>query len=296
MSRPVTVASVQLGPAPEHDKAAVAGRMLRLLERAIARGAELAVFPELSLTPYFCVRPPAGDARDGRYFDPWPPAAARELLDAAARSRVALVLPFAELGDDGGRYNSAAMLQRDGRLAGIYRKVHVPRPVEYEPGRSNTHEREWFRPGDLGFPVHDLGPARVGTQICYDRHFPESSRSLALGGAEIVAVCANSPTYRAAWRRDTWDIICRTRAYENVVFLVAADKAGHENGVEYIGRSGVVSPLGQVLAQAESLDDEVVVVTIDLDQIGDERGRRRYLVELRPDQYGATTREATAAT
>ena len=77
---------------------------------------------------------------------------------------------------------------------------------------------------------------------------------------------------------------------------MAADKASHENGVEYIGRSGVVSPLGQVLAQAESLDDEVVVVTIDLDRIGDERGRRRYLAELRPDQYGAMTREATAAT
>jgi predicted amidohydrolase len=196
------------------------------------------------------------------------------------------VLPFAEIGDDGERYNSAALLHRDGRLAGLYRKVHVPRPVEYEPGRSNTHESEWFRPGDRGFPVHDLGPARVGTQICYDRHFPESSRALALGGAEIVALCSNSPTYRAAWRRDTWDTICRMRAYENVVFLVAANKAGQEDGVEYIGRSAVVSPLGQILAQAESLDDEVVVATIDLDQIGDERTRRRYLAELRPDQYG----------
>jgi predicted amidohydrolase len=286
MSRPLTVASVQLGPAPEGDRAAIATRMRQLLDLAVARGAELAVFPELALTPYFCIRPPAGAVREARYFDGWPPAVAGALLDAARRQRVALVLPFAEVGDDGGRYNSAAMVHRDGRLAGLYRKVHLPHPVEYEPGRRNTHESEWFRPGDRGFPVHDLGPARVGTQICYDRHFPESSRALALGGAEIVALCSNSPTYRAAWRRDTWDIICRMRAYENVVFLVAANKAGQEDGVEYIGRSAVVSPLGQILAQAESLDDEVVVATIDLDQIGDERTRRRYLAELRPDQYG----------
>jgi predicted amidohydrolase len=84
-----------------------------------------------------------------------------------------------------------------------------------------------------------------------------------------------------------WDVICRMRAYENVVFLVAANKAGQEDGVEYIGRSAIVSPLGQILAQAGSQDDEVVVATIDLDQIEDERARRRYLAELRPDQYGA---------
>jgi predicted amidohydrolase len=294
--RSITVAALQLGPAPEDDKPAVGARMLRLLDRAIARSVTLAAFPELCLTPYFCVRAPAGDARDDRYFDTWPPPAARALLETAARHGVAVVLPFAELDGHRRRYNSAAMVDRTGRLAALYRKVHVPHPVEFEPGRFNQFESEWFRPGDLAFPVCDLGPARVGTQICYDRHFPESTRALALGGAEVVALGSNSPTYQAAWRRDTWDVICRMRAYENVLFLIAAGKAGREGDVDYVGRSCIVSPVGEILAQAGSLDDEVVVATIDLDRIAAERQRRRYLAELRPDQYGTAAREPAVAT
>lgn len=279
------VAAAQLTGSPgQRPNSRIVHRLIRLLDEAADHGTSLIVYPELALSGYFPSRPYPG-ADDARaWFQNLPDDLTQPLFSRADQRSVDMVLPFAEWAG-GRRYNAAAVYKSGEGVAGIYRKVHTPQSVSFPTGTEGGHETDWFSHGDR-FPVFDLGTCVLGVQICYDRHLPESTRSLALQGAQVVAMCSSSRYHHLPSRAETWDMLCRTRAYENTVFIVASNKVGEEDGRDHMGRSCVVSPTGEILSQANvERQDSVVIAPIDLDEVDAVRRTRRFLDERRPEAY-----------
>ncbi len=283
MERPITISCAQLGPADEHKEGNLK-RILDLIRMAGDRGSQLTVFPELALTPYFCGK----NLRDAfeRYFDPIPNRYLDQVQAAARQAQTAVILGLGEV-EGPAYYNTAVVVAADGSLVGKYRKVHIPAGFPRSAEGATTYEKMYFRPGNLGFPVFDIGPAKLGVQICYDRQFPEGFRCLALAGSEIIAVPTNMATYESKWRGQTWELVLRTRAFENGLFIVGVNKAGKEWGREYVGSSLIASPLGgEVMAKATTDGDEVVTATVDLTDNLEATKRLPFARDRRPDQYG----------
>jgi N-carbamoyl-D-amino-acid hydrolase len=283
------VAAMQLGPASS-TIAATTSRILALLEQAQTAGVEIAVFPELALTPYFA-------AQVHESLSAWTDVAENEAALDAIRKKgkaagMTIVLPYAEE-TNAGLYNSMAFLDKQGKKVGTFRKMHIPGQVEPKPDAEMTIlEKRYFQPGDLGFAVYDMGAAKLGGLICYDRRFPESYRSLAFNGAEIIAVSYNTPvmnggTLRAG--RHASQLAITAGAYYTGTAVIAAGKAGTENGVRYIGASFVAGPDGQVLAKARTNGDEMVLAELDLEKQAKIRDRWAFTKNQRPDDY--VTRE-----
>ncbi|TIX53576.1 MAG: N-carbamoyl-D-amino-acid hydrolase, partial [Mesorhizobium sp.] len=197
MARNLTIAVCQTGPIQKSaQRSETVDRLVALLERAAAAGAEIAVFPELALTTFF---PRIDDqAEIEAFFEPdMPGPQTQRLYDTAARLKIGFALGYAELTRvDGARFNTMDLVGQDGKLVGRYRKIHVPGSSEPEPGTTVHLERRYFEPGNLGFPVFVYRGVRVGMAICNDRRWPETYRMLCLNGAEIVLIGYNTPLPR----------------------------------------------------------------------------------------------------
>ena len=285
MARPLTVAAAQLGPSAS-SKAQTVERMVMLLEEAGKQGVELLSFPELSLTPYFATKVHA--AIDDFFEETLPSSTTQPLFQAARRTRMHVVLPYAEQ-DNGAYYNSAALISPEGAILGKYRKMHIPGWVEPRWEGLNILEKRYFALGNLGFSVASLPKAQTGMLICYDRRFSEGYRALALGGAELICVPYNTPTFGQppAVGQETSEVMLRAGAMENHLFIVAVGKAGVEDGAEYIGGSEIIAPTGQVLAKAKTDGDELVIATIDVDEVHALRKKWDFLADRRPETYEA---------
>jgi len=281
MPRQLRVAAAQLGPNQEGTpREAVVARMLGLLEQAAREGVELIVYPEMALTPYFPKR--VREDFDQFFETEVPPKALVPLLERAAAARVAVHAGFCEKA--GGRYyNSALLTDRDGRLCGTFRKIHLPGATAPD-GFAQVYEPRYFAHGDTGYQVFDAAGARIGIAICQDRRYPESYRCLALQGAELILIGYNTPASPQAL--DLNELCLRAGAYANLCFVVGVAKAGVEDGVELIGGSAVIGPLGQVLARAATSGDELVVARLDLDQMLPARRRWDFLGRRQPQHYG----------
>ena len=292
MNRTLTVAAAQLGPSSA-DKAHTVERMVGLMEEAGRREVELLTFPELSLSPYFATQ--VRESWHGFVETSFPPAQTQALFAAAGQAGLHWLLPYAER--EGGQvHNCAALIDPQGGLVHKYRKAHIPGVVEPRWEGPDIFEKRYFTPGDLGFPVTALPKVQFGSLICYDRRFSEAYRALALGGAELICIPYNTPTFgqpRAA-AHETAEILLRAAAIENQLFIVAAGKAGTENGLEYIGGSEVIAPTGQVLAKAETDGDELVVATVELDAIDSLKAKWDFLPDRRPELYHSLTHEHPA--
>jgi predicted amidohydrolase len=288
MARHLKVAAAQMGPNNEGTpREAVVARMLTLLEQAIADGVELCVYPEMALTTYFPkkIRPDF----DQFFETDVPPKALAPLLRRAAEARVAVHVGFCEKAE--GRYfNTALLTDRDGRLCGTFRKIHLP-GTKAPDGFAQVYEPAYFAHGDTGYRVFDCAGARVGVAICQDRRYPESYRCLALQGAEVIVIGYNTPISPLAL--DLNELCMRAGAYANLCFVVGAAKAGVEDGVELIGGSCVISPLGQVLAKAATTGDELVATRLDLDQMAPVRKRWNFLGRRQPQHYGRLLQPVT---
>jgi predicted amidohydrolase len=282
MERPVAIALVQMGPA-DADLETQLSRLLALTDEAARAGASLCCFPELAPTDYFAVtRLKDPLARGLRIDDPRLAAIRRR----AAEAEMAVVLGYGE-SDGVVLHNTAAVLHGDGRLLGQYRKMHLPANFFGAAGDVANFEKFYFQPGDLGFPVFDLGWGRLGVQICYDRNFPEGFRCLALGGAELIVVPTCAPTFGVPWGVEMWEMLLRVRAYENGCFVVGVNKVGREGDQEFFGRSLVASPFGgPPVAVAQGGGDEVLVVKVDLAEVRAARVRRPFMRDRRPEHYG----------
>lgn len=273
MSRVVTVAACQVGPVerptPRSD---VVDRLVALLQVARGRGADVAVFPELALTPFF----PRWFFEDhdeelaGFYEDEVPGPTTKGLFDEARRLGIAVVLGYAER-DGAHRYNTAVLVAATGEVVGRYRKVHVPGHEEHEPWREFQHlERRYFEPGD-GFKVFDALGGVVGLAICNDRRWPETYRVLALQGAELTLIGYNTPLHYAPDpgqdRLASFhnNLVMASGAYQNGMWVVGVAKGGIEGGVHSLAETQIVAPSGEVVAKAVTEGDEVVVAACDLD-------------------------------
>jgi predicted amidohydrolase len=273
VTRIVTVAAAQMGPvARTEPRSRVVGRLLEMLREAAARGAELVVFPELALTTFF----PRWDLPDNEllsFFErEMPSADTAPLFDEALRLGVGFQLGYAELTPDGHRYNTAILVERDGRVVGKYRKVHLPGHEEPEAWRPFQHlERKYFEAGPEGFRAHRAFGGVVGTVTCNDRRWPESYRVLGLQGVELLCIGYNTPVqYAPDPGQDRLaafhnNLVMAAGAYQNGTWVIAVAKGGVEEGVAGLCDSQIIGPSGEVVARAATETDEVVVASCDLD-------------------------------
>jgi predicted amidohydrolase len=269
------IGAAQMGPTQKADRRQlVVRRMLDLLAQAAAAKCDFVVYPELALTTFF----PRWYMIDPSEVDAWferemPNAATRPLFETAARNRIGISFGYAELTPDGHRFNTAILTDRDGRFVGKYRKVHLPGHAEYDPARSFQHlEKRYFEPGDLGFPVWRTMGGIVGMCICNDRRWPETYRVMGLQGVELIVLGYNTPAANsqnsdegADKRRFHNRLTVQAGAYQNSTWVVAVAKGGIEDGYPMIAGSLIVNPDGEIVAEAKSEDDELIVADCDLD-------------------------------
>ena len=277
MSRKLPAAVAQLGPIHLADsRASVVKRLCAMLREAHGRGARFVVFPELALTTFF-PRWWMEDQREiDRYFErEMPSPETRPLFDLAKELGVGFYLGYAELTEERGQqkhYNTSILVERDGRILGRYRKIHLPGHSEHLPKAPFQHlEKRYFDVGNEGFRVWRAFDAVVGMCICNDRRWPETYRVMGLQGVEIVALGYNTPTenlhlYEPYHLRMFHHLISlQANAYQNAAWVLAAAKAGKEDGYGLIGGSAIVAPTGEIAAQALSEEDEVIAVDLDLE-------------------------------
>lgn len=302
MPRPTVVAAAQLGPiARAQTRADVVVRMTALLEEAGRRGAGLVVFPELALTSFFPRWFMDDQATIDRFFEDRMPGPEVEPLFAAARRMgIGFHLGFAErVVTEAGvrRFNTAIIVDPSGAEVLRYRKVHLPGHAEHEPERPFQHlEKRYFERGDLGFPVVRAMGGVLGALICNDRRWPEAFRCLGLQGVELVAIGYNTPRhYPNAPEHDRLQdfhnhLSLQAGAYQNGTYVVAAAKAGIEEGCDLIGGSCIVAPTGEILAVAETSGDEIVSAAIDFDRCRAIKDNMfNFALHRQPDCYGPLT-------
>ena len=290
MPRFVKVAAAQMGPNNEGtSREEIVERMLALMEQAVREDVELIAYPEMALTTYFPKR--IRDDYDQFFETEVPPKALLPLLERAKAARMACHVGFSEKAE--GRYfNTALLTDEAGRLAGTFRKIHLP-GVRKPDGHAQVYEPYFFETGNTGYKVFPTAKAQVGIAICQDRRYPESYRCLGLQGAEIVLIGYNTPL--SALALDLNELCLRAGAYQNSLFVVGIAKAGIEDGMELIGGSCIVSPLGQVLAKAGSTGDELIAARIDLDAMTPARKRWNFFGRRHPEHYGLITQPVRPA-
>ena len=285
-----TVGLVQMGMTP--DPAANLERALALVDQAAAQGARLICLPELFCSQYFCQRE-AAELFDLAESIPGPSTEA--LARIAWSRRVSIIVPLFERRAPGLYHNSAVLLDAEGQVAGLYRKMHIPDDPSY-------YEKYYFTPGDLGFRAFDTPMGRIGVLICWDQWYPEGARLTALRGAEILFYPTaigwhphEKQVYGAA-QHDAWRTIQRSHAIANGVYVAAVNRIGHEQpvpgtaGIEFWGSSFVADPFGQVVAEGSTDREEVLMVEVDPARSEEVRRNWPFLRDRRIDAYAGLDR------
>ena len=267
-------------------------RAQELIGKAASQGAQLICLPELFRSRYFC------QSEDVRNFDlaETIPGETTEALGEIARTlRIVIVAPVFERRGAGVYHNSAAIIDADGTIAGLYRKMHIPDDPAY-------YEKFYFTPGDLGFRSFPTAAGNVGTLICWDQWYPEAARLSALQGAEILlypTAIGWHPEEKAKYgqtQRDAWRTVQRGHAVANGLYVAAANRVGLEipsgggAGIEFWGSSFIADPQGVILAEASTDREEILLGEIDTGLLEDIRRNWPFLRDRRIDAYGAITR------
>ncbi|RRQ20620.1 carbon-nitrogen hydrolase [Thiohalobacter thiocyanaticus] len=286
MTKTLTVGLVQA--ACGEDTAANLDTMVQGVRDAAARGARLVLLQELHNSRYFCV------TEEARHFDlaePIPGPSSERLAALAAELGVVIVASLFERRAAGLYHNTAVVLDADGRLAGRYRKMHIPDDPGY-------YEKFYFTPGDLGFEPIDTALGRLGVLVCWDQWYPEAARLMALAGAELLLYPTaigwdpdDTPDEQQR-QREAWETVQRAHAVANGLPVLACNRVGFEPdpsgqtaGSRFWGSSFVAGPQGEVLARAGE-DAETLVVDIDLSRSEQVRRVWPYLRDRRIDAYG----------
>ena len=274
MTRIITVGAAQLGPIQKHhDRQSVVKRLVALLQQAHAAGCDIVVFPELALTTFFPRWFVENISETDHYYETQMPSpVTAPLFDEAKRLGIGFCLGYAELTPQGERFNTQILVEKDGSVVAKYRKVHIPGHEHNEPEREFQHaERYYFTPSDEGFGVWNAFNAKVGMMICNDRRWPETYRVMGLQGVELILCGYNTPIhYIPDPSQDILQgfhnaLVMQSGAYQNGTWVVGVAKAGMEEGVDSLGQSMIVAPSGQIVAQALTTDDELIVARCDMD-------------------------------
>jgi len=255
------------------------------IREAAGKGAQIVCVQELFRSQYFCQR------EDAALFDlaePVPGPTSESFARLARELQVAIVGSVFERRAAGVYHNTALVVDADGSLLGIYRKMHIPDDPGY-------YEKYYFAPGDLGFPCFDTRFARVAPLVCWDQWYPEAARLAALAGAQVLfypTAIGWHPTEKArdgAAQLDAWRTIQRAHAIANGLYVAAVNRVGYEGppetGLEFWGGSFVVDPFGQVLAEASHDREETLVVECDPRRIEEVRRDWPFLRDRRIDAY-----------
>lgn len=274
MTRIVTVGAAQSGPiAPDENRESVVKRMIELMRQAHARGCDHVVFTELALTTFFPRYYEDDVSKMDHFFEKEMPSnETRPLFETAEKLGLSFYLGYAELTEDGHHYNTSILVNKKGKIVGKYRKVHLPGHSEYDAKRPFQHlEKRYFEPGDLGFNVFKVNNGIMGMAICNDRRWPETYRVMSLKGAELIQLGYNTPDVNTSapepnhLRMFHNHLVMQSSAYQNSCFVVGVAKAGIEDGCMLIGGSCIVQPSGEMLAQASTIEDELIVADCDFD-------------------------------
>lgn len=279
-----TIALVQMAMTP--DSAANMTAALKLAREAAQR-AQVVCLPELYRSRYFCQRE---DPRAFELAEPIPGPSSEQFGALARETGSVMVVPVFERRAPGLYHNSAVVFDADGRMVGIYRKMHIPD----DPG---FYEKYYFRPGDLGFRVFDTRVGRLAILICWDQWFPEAARLAALRGAEIIfypTAIGWLPGEKGAAGeiyRDAWITAQRAHAICNGVYVAAVNRVGHEDvegaeGIEFWGSSFVTDPQGIVVARGSTNHQEIIYAEVRKDIIEQTRRTWPFLRDRRTDAYG----------
>ncbi|MDQ3041729.1 MAG: acyltransferase [Acidobacteriota bacterium] len=251
---------------------------MKMVEDAAKQGVQMLCFQEIFTTPYFCAEQ---QTRWYEAVEKIPDGETVKLMqDVAKQHGMVLIVPIYEEEMSGVYYNSAAVIDADGKYLGKYRKTHIPHVA---PG---FWEKFYFRPGNLGYPCFDTAFARIGVYICYDRHFPEGARCLGLNGAEIIF---NPSATVAGLSEYLWKLEQPAHAVANGYFVGAINRVGYEapwNIGEFYGQSYFCDPRGQIVAEAPRDEDFLVVADLEMDKIREVRNTWQFFRDRRPDAYG----------
>ncbi len=261
----------------EEIKQAMLDKHLKLIDEAASKGVQILCLQELFNGPYFCAE------HDKKWYalaEMVPEGPTTEvMMEKAAEHNMVIIVPLYEEEMPGEYYNAAAVIDADGEYIGKYRKNHIP---HVHPG---FYEKFYFRPGNLGYPVFQTMYADVGVYICYDRHFPEGARALALNGAEIIF---NPSATTAGVSEYLWKLEQPAHAVANGYFVGAINRVGEEepwkSGLFY-GTSYFCDPRGQIIAEAPRDKEFVLAADIDLDMLTEVRNGWQFFRDRRPETY-----------
>ena len=288
------VGLVQMSATPDPEKNLQ--RAIDRLHQAQAKGARIVCLPELFQTQYFCQR------EDAALFDlaePIPGPTTARLSEVAKQLRIVLIASLFERRAAGVYHNTAVMIDADGSLRGIYRKMHIPDDPLY-------YEKFYFTPGDLGFKAFDTQVGRVGTLVCWDQWYPEGARLTALQGAQVlfyptaIGWHPDEKEHFGEAQFDAWQTIQRAHAIANGVYVAVVNRVGFEEGdvrgnkaagkgLEFWGGSFLADPFGRVIAQASHDKEEILVGDVDLRALEDIRRNWPFLRDRRIDAYAPIT-------
>jgi N-carbamoylputrescine amidase len=265
-------------------------RAIAAIRQAAEDGAQIVCLPELFRSQYFCQR------EDPSFFDlaePIPGPSTERLGQVARETGMVLVTSLFERRAAGVYHNTAAVLDADGTLLGIYRKMHIPDDPLY-------YEKYYFTPGDLGFRAFATRVGRIGVLVCWDQWYPEAARLTALQGAQVLiypTAIGWHPKEKAALGPDqhhAWELIQRSHALANGVYVAAVNRVGHEGssdaGLEFWGSSFVSDPFGSLMQRAGAETEENLLVSCDLRRLEEIRRHWPFLRDRRIDAYGEITR------
>ena len=251
------------------------------IDEAAKRGAQIVCLQELFRSQYFCQ---TEDIALFKLAEPIPGPSTDVLSKVAKRNKVVILASLFERRTAGVYHNTAVVIDADGKLAGKYRKMHIPDDPLY-------YEKFYFTPGDLGFQTHNTKYGKVGALVCWDQWFPEAARLTALAGAEFIFY----PT-AIGWLPDeeeemnqaqhsAWETIQRAHAIANGVYVVVVNRVGREGKLTFWGQSFVADPFGRIIAKASADKEEVLVVDCDLSKIDETRQNWPFLRDRRIDFY-----------
>ena len=256
-----------------HDKQENLGRGLDAFDRAVAEGAKLVCFAELAFERFY----PQCRATSGfeEKAEPVPGPITELFGERARRHGVVVILNLFERHGDR-CYDCSPVIDSNGELLGKTRMVHI---TEYD----GFHEQGYYAPGDTGAPVYETSVGRVGVSICYDRHYPEYMRALAVGGAELVVVPQAGSV--GEWPDGLYEAEMRVAAFQNGYYVALCNRVGEEERLTFAGESFVCAPDGVVTARAGTGTDEILFAEVDRERVRASRARELFLRDRRPELY-----------
>jgi predicted amidohydrolase len=267
---------VKIGLVQQHataDKSQNVRRGLSAIDEAAAAGARIIVFAELAFERFHPQRPASPDSLT--LAEPVPGPTTDAFSERARRHQVVVILNLFER--DGGRaFDCSPVIDADGRLLGRTRMIHI---TDY----TCFHEQGYYTPGDTGAPVYDTQYGRLGVAICYDRHYPEYMRALAIAGADLVVV--PQAGVAGEWPEGLYEAEMQVAAFQNGYYTALCNRVGKEDHLVFSGESFVCAPNGRVIARAPAAKDAILYADVDLSTAAASHARRLFLRDRRPNLY-----------